>query len=103
MAAYRDGGNAIDAAMRARYGATLPDRGADTVTVPGGVRGWEALRGLGSRLPWERLLRPAEQAARDGVPVAASLAAHLADAENVDLHGQHDRQRRDPRHGYRRG
>ncbi|BDX33986.1 gamma-glutamyltranspeptidase [Mycobacterium antarcticum] len=84
-------GSAADAAaMRAKYGATLPDRGADTVTVPGGVRGWETLRDFGSRLPWERLLRPAERAARDGVPVAASLAAHLADAENADLHGQED-------------
>ena len=84
-------GAAADAtAMRAKHGATLPDRGADTVTVPGGIRGWETLRSFGSRLPWERLLRPAAQAARDGVPVAASLAAHLVDPENSDLYGQED-------------
>jgi gamma-glutamyltranspeptidase/glutathione hydrolase len=80
-------------AMQAEHGAALPDRGADTVTVPGGVRGWEALRRLGSRLPWERLLRPAERVARDGVPVPASLHAHLVDPENVDLHGLADFER----------
>lgn len=142
VAAYRDGGNAIDAAiaaaavltvvyphnvalggdliavvrtpdgtvrhvnasgwagaaadvtaMQAEHGATLPDRGADTVTVPGGVRGWDALRNFGSRLPWERLMQPAEQAARDGVPVPASLHAHLVDPENADLHGLADFER----------
>lgn len=78
------------AAMRARYGEVLPDRGADTVTVPGGVRGWESLRRFGSRLPWERLLRPAEQVAEQGVPVSASVAGHLADPENTDLYGMQD-------------
>jgi gamma-glutamyltranspeptidase/glutathione hydrolase len=84
-------GAATDAAaMRTRYGAALPDRGADTVTVPGGVRGWESLRDFGSRLPWDRLLRSAEQIADGGLPVAASLDAHLADPENADLYGQED-------------
>ncbi|KAA0113952.1 gamma-glutamyltransferase family protein [Mycolicibacterium sp. P9-22] len=78
------------AAMRAEHGAALPDRGADTVTVPGGVRGWEALRRFGGRLPWDRLLRPAEQTARDGIPVPASLRTHLVDPENSDLHGIED-------------
>lgn len=78
------------AAIQDRYGAVLPDRGADTVTVPGGVRGWDALRRFGSRLPWARLLEPAERVARDGVPVAASLHAHLVDPENDDLHGLED-------------
>src|SRR5687767_13690453 len=43
-------------ALRRRYGSALPLRGPDTVTVPGGVRGWETLRTLGSRLSWERTL-----------------------------------------------
>lgn len=139
MAAYRDGGNAVDAAiaaaavltvvyphnvalggdlialvrtpdgalhcvnasgwsgaaadvaaMQARYGAALPARGADTITVPGGVRGWDTLRRYGSRLPWARLMQPSEEVARDGVPVAASLDTHLADPENSDLHGLED-------------
>ncbi len=84
-------GAAADAdAMRARHGSALPSRGADTVTVPGGVRGWEALRRFGGRLTWERLLRPAEDVAEQGLPVAASLGAHLADPENADLIGLDD-------------
>ncbi|GAB5898567.1 gamma-glutamyltransferase family protein [Mycolicibacterium mageritense] len=73
--------------MRARHGAQLPVRGADTVTVPGGVRGWDVLRSFGSRLPWARLLGAAERAAAVGVPVSESLRRHLADPENDDLHG----------------
>jgi gamma-glutamyltranspeptidase len=142
MQAYRDGGNAIDAAivaaamltvvyphnvalggdlialvrtpdgevrcvnasgwagaatdigdLRARHGGWLPARGADSVTVPGGVRGWEMLRRLGSRLTWARTLAPAECAARTGAPVAPSLAAHIADTENADLFGTEDFER----------
>jgi gamma-glutamyltranspeptidase len=81
-------GAAADAeALRARYGRRLPVRGADTVTVPGGVRGWEALRGMGARLDWATTLAFAESVARAGVPVAPSLALHIADRENADLFG----------------
>jgi len=84
-------GAAVDAdAMRAAHGSELPARGADAVSVPGGVRGWEALYGMAGRLPWARLLQPAQQAAEVGVPVAESLGAHLADPENADLHGSAD-------------
>ena len=82
---------AVDAdALRARHGRWLPARGADSVTVPGGVRGWEALRRFGARLSWERTLESAEVAARAGVPVARSLAGHLADRENADLVGEEE-------------
>jgi gamma-glutamyltranspeptidase len=139
MQAYRDGGNAIDAAivaaavltvvyphnvalggdlialvrtpdgevrcvnasgwaaaatdladLRARHGKWLPARGADPVTVPGGVRGWEVLRRMGAQHTWARTLAPAEAAARSGVPVAPSLASHIADTENADLFGTED-------------
>ena len=84
-------GAAVDVeAMRAKHGSELPARGADTVTVPGGVRGWEALHRMGGRLPWHRLLQPARCAADPGVPIAPSLGAHLADPENVDLHGSEE-------------
>ena len=87
-------GAAADAAeMRAKHGSVLPDRGADTVTVPGAIRGWETLRGFGSRLAWSRLLEPAHRAADVGVPVARSLAAHLTDPENDDLIGLEDFER----------
>ena len=78
------------ALMRERHGRALPVRGADTVTVPGGVRGWKMLRDFGARLSWARTLGPAQRAAADGVPVAESLARHIADPENTDLHDVED-------------
>jgi len=84
-------GAAADAAgLRARHGRWLPARGADAVTVPGGVRGWETLRRFGARLSWEHTLRAAEAVARTGTAVAPSLATHIADAENADLFGTED-------------
>lgn len=77
-------------ALRATHGSQLPAIGVDTVTVPGGVRGWEALRRFGARLTWERCLEPAEQLARSGAPVASSLAAHFADAQNAALFASAD-------------
>jgi gamma-glutamyltranspeptidase/glutathione hydrolase len=82
---------AVDAdRLRELHGQWLPARGADTVTVPGGVRGWETLRRLGARLTWARTLEPAESAARAGVPVSRSLVTHLVDADNADLFGTED-------------
>ena len=79
--------------MRARHGARLPERGADAVTVPGGVRGWDALRRQGSRLSWQEVLLAAEEAAHDGVPVAPSLATHIEDPEHTELFGTDDFER----------
>lgn len=61
-------------ALRERHGAALPHRGIDTVTVPGGVRGWQALADIGGRLDWASRLEDAHRHARDGVPVARSVA-----------------------------
>ena len=84
-------GAAVDAAgLRARHGRWLPARGADAVTVPGGIRGWEALRRFGARLTWERTLRAAEATARAGAAVAPSLATHIRDSETADLFGTED-------------
>ena len=84
-------GAAVDAErLREVHGPWLPARGADAVTVPGGVRGWETLRRFGARLAWARTLQPAEFAARAGVPVPRSLVTHLVDAENADLFGTED-------------
>jgi gamma-glutamyltranspeptidase/glutathione hydrolase len=84
-------GAEVDAAgLRARHGNWLPARGADAVTVPGGIFGWEVLRRFGARLTWEYTLRAAEATARDGAPVAPSLATHIADGENADLYGTAD-------------
>lgn len=82
--------NGVDAAvLRSRHGRTLPVRGVDTVTVPGGVRGWEVLRRFGARLSWGRTLQQAQDAAA-GVPVAQSLATNIADPGNADLLGTDD-------------
>ncbi|KAA0077359.1 gamma-glutamyltranspeptidase [Mycolicibacterium sp. P9-64] len=84
-------GAEVDAeALRAKHGSGLPARSVHSVTVPGGVRGWDTLRGFGARLSWERTLADAESTARAGTPVAPSLASHLADPENADLVGTED-------------
>ncbi len=70
------------AVLRGRYGARLPNRGSDVITVPGLVGGWAALHDLGARRSWSDHLRPAIAFARDGVPVSRSLAlAIVADDE----------------------
>ncbi|TRW79661.1 gamma-glutamyltranspeptidase [Mycolicibacterium sp. 018/SC-01/001] len=76
--------------LRNRHGTRLPALGADTVTVPGGVRGWKHLRALGSRLSWSRLLEDAHEAAARGVPVSTSLSEHLRDPEHDGLVGTGD-------------
>lgn len=78
------------ATLRSRFGRALPARDVHTVTVPGGVRGWEALRNHGSRLSWSDTLAAAEVAAAAGVPLAPSAAWHLLHPENADLHGTTD-------------
>ncbi len=72
------------AELRSRYGAALPLRGADTISVPGGVRGWGSLLDLAGSRPLDELLGPAITAARSGVPVARSVGAAIRD-EAVDL------------------
>lgn len=65
--------------LRGLYGSKLPLRGIDTITVPGAVRGWEAMRLLGARLEWAAQFDAAIRYADDGVPVARSVAAALID------------------------
>lgn len=79
-------GLATDAdSLRQRHGSGLPLRGADTVTVPGGVRGWEQLHAVAGRMPWDRLMEPACAAARQGVATSSSLAAALRCAHNEEV------------------
>jgi len=69
---------AIDAqAIRATHDA-MPEYGPLTITVPGAVSGWASLAELGADLPLERAFQPAIAHARDGIPVARSLASSLA-------------------------
>ena len=69
---------AIDVqAIRATHDA-MPEYGPLTITVPGTVSGWASLADLGADLSLERAFRPAIAHARDGIPVARSLASSLA-------------------------
>jgi len=56
-----------------RYG-TMPTGGIETVTVPGVLSGWDELASLGSLQDNSIYVEAAAAYARDGVPVAQSLA-----------------------------
>jgi len=57
----------------------IPDRGAlAALTVPGAVDGWRAVHERFGRLPWADLFADATAYARDGIPIARSLADWLA-------------------------
>jgi gamma-glutamyltranspeptidase/glutathione hydrolase len=72
--------------LRARHGSVLPTRGPDTITVPGAVAGWQALRECGAALSWADQFGIAIGHAADGVPVARSLAAAIM-VESAELAG----------------
>lgn len=65
--------------LREKHGEKLPIRGIDTVTVPGGVRGWQALHEYGAKLSWGDHLSDAIRFAEQGVPVSRSLAIGIHD------------------------
>ncbi len=59
--------------LRAAHGITMPDAGPDTITVPGAVRGWEAIHRQGAVRPWIDAFGSAIEAA-EGFPVSRDLA-----------------------------
>ena len=65
-----------------RY-SKMPERGWDTVTVPGAVSAWRALSERFGRLDFEDLFLPAIQYARDGYPVSPIIANSWARAAQV--------------------
>src|SRR4051812_12702723 len=66
-------------AVLRRQGLTaMPQSGIHTVTVPGAVAGWEALRTRLGSLPLADLLAPAIFYADTGFPVSDVIAAHWA-------------------------
>lgn len=67
------------AALRARHGDALPLRGIDTVTVPGGVCGWNQLHEYGAKLSWAEHFAAAIQHAESGFPNSRSVAAALVE------------------------
>ena len=54
--------------------AAMPQRGWDTVTIPGAVSGWVALAQRYGKLPFADLFEPAIRYARDGFPVSPVIA-----------------------------
>ena len=77
--------------FRHRYGesatANRPQRGWDTVTVPGAVAGWQALHQRFGRLDFEEVLAPAIQLGEEGFSLAAITRRKWANAVPV-LQGQ---------------
>ena len=69
------------AALREKHGDALPLRGIDTVTVPGGIRGWQALHELGATREWHEHLAPAIGFAKLGFPNSRSVARELRAAQ----------------------
>ncbi|TFC14326.1 gamma-glutamyltranspeptidase [Cryobacterium algoritolerans] len=71
------------ASLRERYVGKLPERGVDSISLPGTVAGWQALRGFGAVLPWAEQFNRAIEYAVDGVPVSPSLATALSAVHHV--------------------
>ncbi|MFK7891255.1 MAG: gamma-glutamyltransferase family protein [Granulosicoccus sp.] len=65
----------------------MPERGWETVTVPGAVGGWVALHERLGRLPFETLFEPAIRYAEDGFLVSPIIGKLWGMAAN-ELHGQ---------------
>jgi gamma-glutamyltranspeptidase/glutathione hydrolase len=63
--------------LRAAHGTRMPDTGPATITVPGAIRGWDALHRQGAVLPWRDAFGAAIAAA-EGFPVSRDLAWSLA-------------------------
>jgi gamma-glutamyltranspeptidase/glutathione hydrolase len=62
----------------------MPGQGIFSVTVPGCVRGWEALHKRFGKLPWADLFRPAVYYAQNGFPVTEVVETYWR-TEKVDL------------------
>lgn len=63
--------------LRADHGSRMPDTGPATITVPGAIRGWDAVHRQGAALSWPAAFAAAADAA-DGFPVSRDLARSLA-------------------------
>ena len=63
------------ALLKARGMTEMPQAGIHTVTVPGAVAGWDAMRARFGRLPMADLLAPAIFYAEHGFPVSDIIAA----------------------------
>jgi gamma-glutamyltranspeptidase / glutathione hydrolase len=76
LAGLNASGRAPAGWSRARFGTLtqMPQRGWDTVTIPGAVSGWVELSRRYGKLPFEDLFEPAIRYARDGYAVSPVVA-----------------------------
>jgi len=64
-------------------GRRMPERGWETVSIPGAVSGWVALSKRFGKLPFADLFEPAIRYARDGYPVSPVIAQKWALAATI--------------------
>lgn len=69
------------ARMRHKGYTAMPQSGIDSVTVPGAVRGWEALHAKFGKLPWPALFQPAIYYAEHGFPVTEWIAGQWKESQ----------------------
>lgn len=63
--------------LRAIHGTSMPDAGPATITIPGAIRGWDALHDQGAALPWREAFGAGIDAA-EGFPVSHDVAWSIA-------------------------
>ena len=71
---------------------TMPQRGIYSVTVPGVVAGWDAMRAKFGTKPFSELLAPAIYYAEHGFPLSERIAGSWAGS--VKMHSEHPNSRR---------
>jgi len=69
--------------LRAKGRTTMPQRGIDAATVPGAVKGWEALRARFGRRSFAEILAPAIRYAEQGFVVGEVVSVYWKDSEDV--------------------
>lgn len=69
--------------LRGKGHTRMPSRGIDAATVPGAVKGWEALRARFGRLSFADILAPSIQYADAGFPVGEVVSVYWKDSEEV--------------------
>jgi gamma-glutamyltranspeptidase/glutathione hydrolase len=71
---------------------TMPQRGIFSVTVPGVVAGWDAMRTKFGTKPFSELLAPAIYYAENGFPLSERIASGWANS--VKMHAEHPNSRK---------
>ena len=78
--------------LAAKGHKTMPQRGIYSVTVPGVVAGWDAMRSRFGTKPFSELLAPAIYYAENGFPLSERIAGSWAGS--VKMHSEHANSRK---------